>query len=481
MKISLRQKIILSFLSGVFVGAIIWGLSYHYHGLLNQELQLIEKRHTLFNTILEARRYEKNYLLTLEKRFLGQTLSYVDKAQETLEKIDDVSAKYLYSYRWPLAKEHKEWMSDLNSYEMSLKSLMQLHEQADSTGGREKIAAWIERFKSKLHLLGRKITIYVERTVAIEYKTVQNMVGKSKYYHLTTFVALSILASLTALFLIFNVNRPLKVIEDAIKKIARGDYGNIPTISTGDDFESLVASLNDMIRELNKRSEIVLQTEKMASLGTLTSGVAHELNNPLNNISTSVQILLEELEDDGLEYKKELLMDTEKQVERARDTVKALLEFSRERSFSPQLVHVENLIYQTHKLIKGEVPPDVTLQVDVPEELEANIDPRRIQHVLINLIINAVQAMEEGGELKISVPHQVHNGEICLQVQDTGTGISEEDLPKIFDPFFTTKDVGKGSGLGLAICHGIMEQHGGRIEVASTLGKGTTFSLFFPT
>jgi signal transduction histidine kinase len=99
---------------------------------------------------------------------------------------------------------------------------------------------------------------------------------------------------------------------------------------------------------------------------------------------------------------------------------------------------------------------------------------------LINLILNAAQAMEKGGELKITAFRQVNNGEVCIQVQDTGTGISEENLLKIFDPFFTTKDVGKGSGLGLSVCHGIIEQHGGRIEVSSTPGKGTTFSLFLP-
>jgi signal transduction histidine kinase len=235
-----------------------------------------------------------------------------------------------------------------------------------------------------------------------------------------------------------------------------------------------------MIKELNKRSKIVLQTEKMASLGTLTSGVAHELNNPLNNISTSVQILLEELEEPSLTYKRELLVETEKQVERARDAVKSLLEFTRESSFSPQIVHVENLFYQTLKLIKGEVPPNVKINVDVPEDLEANLDPRRIQHVLINLILNGVQAMEEGGVLTIRASRQKNNGIFCLQVQDTGTGISEEEIPKIFDPFFTTKDVGKGSGLGLSVCHGIIEQHGGRIEVSSALGKGTTFNLFIP-
>jgi signal transduction histidine kinase len=477
MKISLRRKIILSFLIGVFVGGIIWGLSYHYHDLLYQELQIIEKRRSLFDTILEARRYEKNYFISSEKKHAEQALEYVAKSETLL-------AEMLKVYRQnSLQTDLNEWMTDLEEYKIALMNLLQLHGKDGGAGDTEEVTEDGDTLNErvKVRMLGRKLTVYIEKTADIEYRQVQNMIKRSQYYHLATFAALSILASLTAIFLIFNVDRPLKSIEKAIFKIAKGDYTNIPAISTGDEFEALVTSLNDMINELNKRSEIVLQTEKMASLGTLTSGVAHELNNPLNNISTSVQILLEELEDTTPEYRKALLLETEKQVERARDTVKSLLEFSREGYFSPQFVHVENLIYQTLKLIKGEVPPNVKINLNVPEDIEANMDPRQIQHVLINLILNAVQAMEEGGEINIRALTQENNGKFCLQVQDTGTGISEEDLPKIFDPFFTTKDVGKGSGLGLSVCHGIVEQQGGRIEVSSTPGKGTTFSVFLPT
>jgi len=139
----------------------------------------------------------------------------------------------------------------------------------------------------------------------------------------------------------------------------------------------------------------------MASLGTLTSGVAHELNNPLNNISTSVQILLEELEDEDLAYKKELLTETEGQIQRARDIVRALLDFSRERSFKLKKVKFTDLVENTLKLIKGEIPTNVQLAVDVPSDIEGDMDPRRIEQVLINLILNGIQAMEQGGSLSI--------------------------------------------------------------------------------
>jgi signal transduction histidine kinase len=195
-----------------------------------------------------------------------------------------------------------------------------------------------------------------------------------------------------------------------------------------------------------------------------------------------------------MEYKRELLTETEKQIDRARDIVKALLEFSRERTFSLKPVRFKELVDDTIKLIKGELPADVELKVDVPDDIRGTMDGRRIQQVLINLILNGLQAMEDGGILSINARKQEDDEMFCIQVRDTGKGILETDLPKIFDPFFTTKDASgpprqgssnsvikqPGTGLGLSICHGIVEQHGGRIEVESRQGEGTTFTIYLP-
>jgi len=233
---------------------------------------------------------------------------------------------------------------------------------------------------------------------------------------------------------------------------------------------------------LKKRSEQLLQARKLASLGILTAGVAHELNNPLNNISTSIQILLEELEEDNIEYKENLLIEAEKQVERARDIVKALLEFSREKSLILKRVQFKNLVEKAVKLLKGELPSEITVDMKIPEDIEANLDPHRIQQVLINLILNSIQAMTEGGVLTIKAWEGMANDAKMLyfQVQDTGHGISKQDFDKIFDPFFTTRDVGKGSGLGLAISHSVIEQHGGRIDVESFPGEKTKITVILP-
>ncbi|MBW1740439.1 MAG: HAMP domain-containing protein [Deltaproteobacteria bacterium] len=490
MKFSIRKKIILAFILLILVSGPMWFLGYYQYYILNQKLRILEKKDNLLNIILEARRYEKNYFISLDAKHLENAVAYVRQGEQKLcQIIEDYS-------RFVLARDLEEKLDELRRYDNALVNLLSLYHEGGSLKTNKNVIEKFSQHKEEVRNLGRKITVDMESMITKERKHIKQLIGKSKIYLFMALAAIFVMSFLTTLFLIFNVNRPLKSIEDAIYKIAEGDYKNIPSISTGDEFESLVTSLNNMIYELNKRSEQLLQSEKLASLGTLTSGVAHELNNPLNNISTSIQILLEELEDADVKYQKELLTETQKQVDRARDIVKALLEFSRERSFSLKQIHFKDLVDSTIKLIKGELPADVELRVDVPEQIQGDMDPRRIQQVLLNLILNGIQAMEDGGVLTIKAYEQKEKNEFCFQVQDTGQGIPEENLSKIFDPFFTTKDVSrgselepsvshgiveqKGSGLGLSICHAIVEQHGGRIEVDSKWGEGTTFTIHLP-
>jgi len=466
MKISIRKKVILSFAIFIGISAIIWFRSYHSQYVLHQKLQIIERKNSLFNTILEARRYEKNFFLSLDKKNIDQALDYIDEAENILSNLTSEYDKYT------LAKNLPERLIELKAYKKSLLELLELQNNGTLLIPRKTIIS--------IQQQGHKITAELEKTVKKEGQFTQDLAGKSKTIHLIALVPVFILSILIALFLIFNVNQPLKAIENAIKKISKGDFKNIPAISTGDEFEYLVDSLNNMINELNKRNEELVQARKLESLGRFTSGVAHELNNPLNNISTSVQILLEEIEENNLEYKMELLTGTEKEVDRARNIVKALLEFSRERSLKIKTINFLDLVNEAVDAIKRQVPAHVKLEVRVPEDIQINLDPGRMRSVLINLMFNAVQAMESGGTLSIKAKQKENKAELRFQVQDTGCGISEDNMSKIFDPFFSTKEVGKGSGLGLSIIYGIVELHGGRIQVTSKEGEGATFTIFLP-
>ena len=465
MKISIRKKIFLAFAIFIGLSALVWAHSYYSQYILNQKIQIIERKYDLFNAILEARRYEKNYFLSFDKENIVQALDYARQAEEILREILTQYGKYT------LAKNLDESIAELLTYKESLTNLLKLQEEGHLLAPPDTIKL--------IRKQGRILTNELEKIVKKESEFTRDLIGKSKTIHLLALVPVFILSVSIALFLVFNVNHPLKTIENAITKIARGDFDNIPEIKTGDEFESLVSSLNNMIDELNRRSKQLVQAQKLASLGRLTSGVAHELNNPLNNISTSIQILIEEIEENDLEYKKELLVGAEKEVERGKDIVRSLLEFARERTLTLKQVNFLDLVNSAIKHVKSEIPDNIHLKVEVPDNIQATVG-LRIRSVIINLITNAVHAMKDGGEITIKAKNELDREGFSFQVTDTGEGIPQNIITKIFDPFFTTKDVGKGSGLGLSITYGIIEQHSGTISVSSEVGKGTTFTSFLP-
>ena len=454
------------------VNGAIWLFSYYSNSILNQKLKIIEKKNELLNTILETRRYEKNFFLRQDIKDLLEAISYIEETEEKQKAIEK---------DFPFLLKHgdsiKQRTLDITAYKeamMSLKNIYILNKgiiKNDNT--LKKIASLQERVTH----LGRKITTEIEQVEQREREKVFAFLDKSGTYLLFSLFSLFILTILTAFFLALNVNQPMKSIEYGIRKIARGDFTKIPDIKTGDEFESLAESLNNMIEELDKRKQQLVQAEKMSSLGTLTSGVAHELNNPINNISTSIQIIREELDEPNNEYKKSLLIQCEEQIDRARDIIRALLEFSRQTDFFIENVNFKKLVLSTMHLITGEIPANVEIDIDIPDDLEGKVDARRIQQVLLNLIINSIHAMEKGGKIHISASKDLETSTFTFKVRDTGIGIPNENIHSIFDPFFTTKEVGKGSGLGLSIIHGIIEQHGGRIEVESQEGTGTTFII----
>ena len=242
----------------------------------------------------------------------------------------------------------------------------------------------------------------------------------------------------------------------------------------------MAIAINRMLDEVKVRQEQLVQSRKMAAVGTLTSGIAHELNNPLNNISLTVETLLDDYGELGDERKRRLLSDIFTQVQRAGATVRNLLDFTRKDHPVLAAVSVADVVETTLKLVGNELSlARVRTRVSVPPDLpKVSGNPRNLQQVFLNLFLNAMQAMPEGGEL--SVEGTRDDGFIRIAVRDTGVGIPEGDLEKVFEPFFTTKDAGEGTGLGLSVSYSIIEKHGGRIEVSSRPGQGATFSVFLP-
>jgi two-component system NtrC family sensor kinase len=255
-------------------------------------------------------------------------------------------------------------------------------------------------------------------------------------------------------------------------------------VQSRDETQSVVEAFNKMITELEKRQDQLVQAQKLSSLGILTSGIAHQLNNPLNNISTSCQILQEEQEEiveGNSEFVGKLLHNIDQEVDRARDIVKGLLEFSREQEFQQNLVNLENLVIRTTRLIASQLPAGVEIFTEIPEDLDIFADGQKLQEALLNLLLNAAQAMpNETGRITITAAKDNRAKQVVVQVKDTGWGIPEDHLPYIFDPFFSTKEVGYGTGLGLSVAHGIIEQHNGTLNVESKVGEGSIFTIRLP-
>lgn len=473
MKLNLRQKIFLHFLVFIIFNSVIWIFNYYSNSIINRKLVIIEKKKELLDTVLEARRYEKNFFLRNNKEDLHQALSYIEL---TAQKQAGIIENYIEFLENPAAVRQRT--QNIQIYRQNLRKLFRVYDGENA--GVINSLEMVNQIRETVTRLGRELTTDIEQFEKAEQEQVFNLLARSKHYLVISMGSLFLLAVLTAFFLVMNVNRPLKAIALSIQKIAKGDFDSVPQIKTGDEFESLANSLNRMITELDKRRDQLVQAEKMSSLGTLTSGVAHELNNPLNNISTSVQIIQEELEDGDVEFKKNLLAEVEQQIDRARDIIRALLEFSRQSEFSKKQIRFSRLVRHTMHLLSGEIPANVEMDIQVEESLEGGMDPRRIQQVLLNLIINAVHAMPEGGRIVITAENNPEKKQFVFSVSDTGEGIPKENLAKIFDPFFTTKEVGKGSGLGLSIIHGIIVQHGGTIDVESVENEGTVFTVRLP-
>ena len=229
--------------------------------------------------------------------------------------------------------------------------------------------------------------------------------------------------------------------------------------------------------ELATRQEMG-RSEQLASVGRLAAGVAHEINNPLTGVLAFADMLREkENMDEQDQQDLELII---RETKRVREIVRGLLDFARETPFVQKPVDINELIRQTLRLLgKREAFQNIYLVEDLSDHLPlVSADQNQLQQVLLNLTLNACEAMADGGTLMVGTSTDL--GRVVFKVTDTGCGISPREIAKIFDPFYTTKPVGKGTGLGLSVSYGILQQHGGTLEVESELGMGSTFIVTLP-
>jgi signal transduction histidine kinase len=239
----------------------------------------------------------------------------------------------------------------------------------------------------------------------------------------------------------------------------------------------LEKGLNKKKLDLAHTQEQLRQTERLAELGTLASGMAHEIGTPMNIILGRAEYLMRRTQEESTRKGLETIVS---QVERITKIMTQLLTFARQRPSEPRPLDLRGIIEDSLEVLQDRLAwHHITVERDFEEGIPAvRADADHMSQVLLNLMINSIHAMPDGGTLCIGLKHGA--GEVILTVMDTGHGIPQEHLSRIFDPFFTTKEVGKGTGLGLTVVHGIIQEHGGSIDVESQPGRGTTFTLTFP-
>lgn len=261
---------------------------------------------------------------------------------------------------------------------------------------------------------------------------------------------------------------------------------NAAIVYDGDQEVATVGFFHDLRETIRMKADLekaqmqLLQSEKMASLGKLAAGVAHQLNNPLGGITLFTKLILEdyELEDEAREDLNRILKD----AQRCRDTVKELLEFARQTRYNIQPHNINEAISRTLFLLENQV---IFQNIEIKKELADALplvptDIQQMNHVFMNIILNAADAMDGKGKLTVKTGEVPGKNIIRIEISDTGHGISEDILQHIFEPFFTTKEEGKGTGLGLSLVYGIIESHGGNIRAKSEPGEGTTFIIDLP-
>ncbi len=463
-KPNLRQTIVI----GIAIFTLAFGgialLSLSNINQLQQEVALVEHADDLRNLILEIRREEKNFFLYHDTALFSLGRTNLERAMAELDTLSEEIGK-------PLGRRQGEQLRQ------GLKAYGELLTQINAALQKNKVAENHPAAQA-LRETGQNIVEYSRAIAEFERESI---LGINQKLRMTLIISMGVIAVVVLALVLFvskSILRPLGKVQEATRQIARGTFVPLEISNAHDEIEQVFVALNSMVEELKKRQIQLVQAQKLSSIGTLASGIAHQLNNPLNNIFTSAQLLVQETTDRS-EFSAKMTGNILQETLRARDIVKGLLEFSRHQDFSPATCHLHAVLQGAVRLVSSQTGAKIAIDVNVPDNLILSVDRQRLQEAFINLIINAIQAIGDNAG-RIGIRAREEEGHAVISISDTGAGMSSDTLQRIFDPFFSTKEVGQGTGLGLYIVYGIIEKHQGNIRVESSPGTGTTFSIRLP-
>lgn len=342
---------------------------------------------------------------------------------------------------------------------------------------------WIIEANEPFILSGKK---WGSAKIGFDAETIRDEISSIFFFLLGATVLLTTIVLFILFISVRRMTSSLELLVNEIDKIDLVSESKINLQKKDDEigflyhhFSMLKERLNNSRRDLENAQKQIYQAEKLSSIGRLASGVAHQVNNPLNGIKSCLYAIQKEPED--IPQTKEYISLINEGLENIETVVKKLLGFARQQSTSENLIDINESIIQVTKLFELRLKEK---NIDIRLNLEKQLDRVKIEHhlfqeVVMNLLLNSYDAVTENGIIKISSGRS-DGSNIFMKIEDNGIGISEENLKKIFDPFFTTKEVGTGTGLGLSVCLGIIESHNGKIDVQSTPNSGTVIKIILP-
>ncbi len=417
----------------------------------------------LNTSFLEMRLLEKNYYLYGDK---GGLLEIQKKAQETSVALNNMEPAIIKAVGIEKFLQIQKFLNDYSKL-----VFLGIEDNKNDY-----------RTRAELRQVGQKLKRFSEDITGLERQHVSDIITKTSKVLGHSLWIIIIFAFFFSLFIVRDIRKSLRRIVTLTKSISKGNFQKIDATPPANEMGSVINAINSMAEELSKRERAIVQSRRLASIGVLVAGVAHELNNPLNNIAIIAQTYNEVYDQLDKAQHIGFMEQIEEQTERLQEIIKNLLDFSKPKE--PKLIERDlNEIFQhslelvQNVLTVSNIKTRLHLADDLPN---IHVDGHQFQQVLVNMMINASQSMSAGGELTISTNFIREKSGVEISISDTGNGIAPEFLDHIFDPFFSTKE-DSGTGLGLWVSYGIVKKHKGRIEVKSVVGQGTTFTITLPT
>ena len=431
---------------------------------VEDRIHFLEVADSYGSEVQEARRYEKNFLLYGTN--LEDAIQHLDNAVTLLDEGEDRVRKVVGENGLATMRRHAK------DYRSELEQLGEVRDEAVKKG-----------VEAELRRSGAQMVSMALEFRAKEREAIHRMLRLARRMPFVFLAAVLVLSVFIGVFFAHQLITVLQRFTEYTRRIGAGDFTPImPARRYRDEFSELALALNRMVRELEYRQRILVESHKLRAIGTLVAGVAHELNNPLNNVMLTAAMIEEDFATLEAGETLEMVRDILSETERSRKIVRNLLDFARESETRIEPLDVGRIVNEAVQLVANQVRmARARLEVVVPETLPPiHGDRQMLTQVFVNLIINALDVVPEHGRISISVHPDREEGYLSVDVRDNGPGIPEHVLPRVFEPFFTTKPKGRGTGLGLSVSQGIVRKLGGFLRVESKVGEGSTFTVVLP-